>query len=234
MGEMSIPRADIGEKGIEEAAGTIAITPEPEVVEPAPQEDEWTPENVERLKQQIRAELLRELLDGLIDQKLENKVEELQDIEKRIPGSPYVQLPPERVDAIQQQIRELTRQRTQNRVRAERYLKEMGPDVLPFLEALASHPFDLTRRAVQRVVKEIGDVRGAPISIWSLNDPDEWVRKLAHESLETLLPGAPIRYSASAAERSRLVAQEQYYQLWDAEMRFRIREALLADANIDE
>ena len=80
-------------------------------------------------------------------------------------------------------ISELSRQRSQNRVRAEAALKRLGPVTLPYLEKAARHPFALTRRAVIRIVAETGGPDGADLMRAALSDKDPWVKKLAREAL---------------------------------------------------
>ena len=81
-------------------------------------------------------------------------------------------------------ISELSRQRSQNRVRAEAALKRLGPVPLPYLEKAARHPFELTRRAIIRIVAETGGPDGADLLRAALSDKDPWVKKLAREALE--------------------------------------------------
>lgn len=80
-------------------------------------------------------------------------------------------------------VSELSRQRSQNRVRAEAALKRLGPVTIPYLEEAARHPFALTRRAVIRIVAGTKDARGEKLLRAALKDEDSWVRKLAHEAL---------------------------------------------------
>ena len=133
----------------------------------------------------------------------------------------------EQADEIATQIHELTRQRTTNRVRAEARLKQLGSPALPFLENVASHPFNLTRRAVQRIVADIGNLSGAPIAIGALNDSDDFVRKIAAENVKALL-GTSISYDPEASETERVEAQNQLWTVWDGLVRNMARERVLA------
>ena len=81
-------------------------------------------------------------------------------------------------------ISELSRQRSQNRVRAEAALKRLGPVTLPYLEKAARHPFALTRRAIIRIVAETGGPDGADLLRAALSDKDPWVKKIALGALE--------------------------------------------------
>jgi len=84
---------------------------------------------------------------------------------------------------IRRYVSELSRQRSQNRVRAEAALKRLGPVTLPYLEKAARHPFALTRRAIIRIVAETGGPGGEKLLRAALKDEDSWVRKLAREAL---------------------------------------------------
>lgn len=89
---------------------------------------------------------------------------------------------PELDARIRGYVNELSRQRSQNRVRAEAALKRLGPVTLPYLEKVARHPFALTRRAVIRIVAETGG--GSELLRAALKDEDPWVKKLAADALK--------------------------------------------------
>jgi hypothetical protein len=224
MGVMTIPRDKIAPKGVKESAGTILL-PETPTAAPAPAQPQLTPEQSrEQMKRELRAEILRELLDQIIDEKVSAAAEQLKFTSYNF--EEQGELSNDEAAAIEDAVRELTRQRTQNRVRAENELKRIGSAALPYLEPLMGHPFELTRRAVQRIVREVGDVRGAPMAIDGLNDPDYFVRDLAHEALKSLLPSS-IAFAPNDPEASRLAAQAQYNALWDATARARARDSIL-------
>lgn len=84
---------------------------------------------------------------------------------------------------IRRYVSELSRQRSQNRVRAEAALKRLGPVTLPYLEKAVRHPFALTRRAIIRIVAESGGPEGEKLLRAALKDEDSWVRRLAREAL---------------------------------------------------
>ena len=173
------------------------------------------PELIEELKIDLRREILRELIEGVIDDKIDDSLDaKLGSAD--LGGSvrlPVEALPADAILEVQHLVRELGRQRSRNRVRAEAGLKDFGPGVLEYLDQASVHPFELTRRAVQRIVHEVGDFRGAPLSIDGLNDKDEHVRRLAHQALKRILD-ANISYSATATEEQRLAAQTGYRELW--------------------
>lgn len=226
MGTMTIPRSKIAPDGVKEVEGTIVLPEEPAA--PPPVEPGILPEEERaRLKEEIKAEILRELLDEMIERKLDAALGGVRTADT-LPFGHDLQsgLTNDEILEIQDAVRELSRQRTQNRVRAERHLKNMGPAVLPYLEAVAGHPFELTRRAVQRIVRELGDPRGAPIAIEALNDPDEFVRSLARDALEVVFP-ADIAYDPTASENRRREAQDNYRLLWDELLMAQARESVL-------
>lgn len=89
---------------------------------------------------------------------------------------------------IDDAIRELGRWRTQNRVRAERRLTDIGREAVEALIPVAeSHPFDLTRRAAFRVLLSVKDERAIPTALDALDDPDRFIRGYAVELLRTLM-----------------------------------------------
>ncbi|MGQ9592299.1 MAG: hypothetical protein ACUVYA_18635 [Planctomycetota bacterium] len=218
-----IPRAAIGPEGIEAAERTIELGPEPEAAPPAPTEEAGKEGEIENLKDELRREILEDV-ERILEERLGARA-----AEAIAPRGAEVVLSVEDVQWIEQNLYELTRWRTRNRVRAERHLRAMGSAVLPYLERVAAHPFWLTRRAVQRIVRDIGDVRGAPLAIRSLNDEDYYVRAIAHEALKALLP-SEILYNPSGPERQRLSAMAEYRELWERASSMRLRDAVLAGA----
>ena len=232
LGVMEIPRRDV--ERIEEAEDTIEL-PQP-VEEPAeaPEEEPSMEEMREQLREEIREEILRELFGAAIDDRLESTIPAARIAEAHYSKKLAAGLLNDEILEIEFLVRELGRQRTNNRVRAERKLADFGPSVLPFLCAPAVHPFDLTRRAIQRIVRDVGDFRGAPLSIAALDDEDPFVRSLAHDALRELLPEARISYHADAPPRQRVDAQAGYWQLWEDilldEAREIVLEQLAADA----
>jgi len=206
-----------------------ASATEPDAV-PAPKH-EVPPEVIEKLKQELRREILRELLEGIIDEKIDAKLDAtLHDAQ----ASGALRLPVETLPAAaildaQYQVRELCRQRNTNRVRAESQLKSLGPGVLEYLGPAAKHPLALTRRAVQRIVRDVGDYRGAPIAIDSLDDDDVFVRTLAYEAVRKVL-GASLPYDAEGPAASREQAKVAYRDLWLEIVRQEARHAMAAKA----
>ena len=118
---------------------------------------------------------------GTSPKKPEEKKKPVQEAEEAAgTGAP---VDPQRDAEIRRYVSELSRQRSQNRVRAEAALKRLGPVTLPYLETAARHPFALTRRAIIRIVAETGGPEGVKLLRAALKDEDSWVRKLAREAL---------------------------------------------------
>ncbi len=233
VGELGVLRFDRGEvEAVEAKEGTI--------VTPPPSEDPVTPTTpkveipaalIEELKAKLRREIIHELLEGIIDGKVDAKLDAA--IENAQKGGnlrlPIDALPADSILEAQYHVRELCRQRTRNRVRAESHLKTYGPGVIAYLEPAASHPLALTRRAVQRIIRDVGDYRGAPLAIDSLDDQDEFVRSLAHEALKKLFK-TNIKYNAKGSEASRLAAQKEFRSAWLDLVKLEARETLASRA----
>ena len=245
-GFMSIPRDKIAANGVEKADGMIRIPEAPKAPAPgaegaapaappaAGEREPMPPEAREELKRQLRSEIIRDLLDQIIDEKIQQiypaPVLQSSAIEEDGVEEP---LENDAILAIQDAVTELGRQRSRYRVRAERFLsQEAGSEALPYLELPAKHPFALTRRSVQRILLSIGDVRGAPMSIAALSDPDEFVRQLAHEALQTLLP-SDIAYDATADASEIRAAQDQYRALFKDSLKSHIREMALPEVALE-
>ena len=118
---------------------------------------------------------------GTSPKKPEEKKKPVQEAEEA--GGTGAPVDPKLDAEIRRYVSELSRQRSQNRVRAEAALKRLGPVTLPYLEKAARHPFALTRRAIIRIVAETGGPEGVKLLRAALKDEDSWVRKLAREAL---------------------------------------------------
>ena len=234
LGVMSIPRADV--RRVENAPDSYKL---PAAAEEASTGDEPTSEtssevpteSLDALKEQIRTELMRELLDAAIESRLEQKLDEVlgdttavqSSVDRNLAG----QLTGDEILHVEDLVRDLSRHRTTFRTRAERKLVAVGSPALPFLRGVANPPFELTRRAVQRILSDIGDVRGAPTAIGVLNDPDPFVRRLAGNALRKLLPHADVKYLDQASIQHRLQAQQAYSTAWKDYLRETARVALV-------
>lgn len=204
LGVMLIERQRIDR--VEASAGEILV---PEAVPPTITDDTPDPEPE---PWRIAGRTLDELIDAVIA--------------LRYGSGPAATLAPSRAAQIEAHVYELGRHRSRNRVRAERHLRNIGAAVLPFLDPAAKHPFELSRRAVQRIVRDVGDPAGAPLAIHGLNDSDEFVRHIAAEALRGMFDER-VRYRASWPEHRRLAAQDRYWELWTVLEREALRGALL-------
>lgn len=225
LGVMTLRRNSIAPDGIQAVDGVIELPEQPE--EPAPPVRPVLPDPVRQdIKEEIREEVLRDLIDRKIDEAIDSMFERPGVRSFGMVDDPTYGLSAEEAQRISDQVWELTRQRNTNRVRAEADLKRIGSAALPFLESVATHPFDLTRRAVQRIVGDVGDLRGAPLAIGALNDPDVFVRRLAGENVKDLM-GGTVRYNPAWGEKLRLEAQDEYWHVWDELIYNRAREKVL-------
>ena len=189
-------------------------------------------ETIDELRKELRREILHEILDELLGEKIDDAVGQVIDAQQlRRLGRQTAELEPERILEIQYLVRELMRHRTKNRVRAEVKLLAMGAEVVPYLEVAASHPFELTRRAVQRILRDTGAVEGTPLAIEALNDSDYHVRDLAQQALRRLL-SVRIAYAPDGHEAARKRAQSAYEEHWLSLESERLR-GLLAERTRD-
>lgn len=229
LGVMTFPKREV--LRVEEVEGSYEL-PAPagegdaaEPMEVEPEGEDTLPEDAyQRLKREVRNEILRELLDAAVEEKL-GGLAPAASTSEQLDLALTADLDREEILEIQALVYDLGRDRTTNRTRAERKLKEMGAIVLPYLKPLINHPADLTRRAVQRIVRDLRDVRGTPLAIEAMNDPDTFVRKFAGEALRVLIPNPPVAYHDNAPPRRRQASQHAYREYWGQ----LIQELALAD-----
>ena len=167
--------------------------------------------DLETLKAQLKEEILRELLEQMIETKLDVMLQ-AERVGRREALSP---LSGDELLEVQDAVRELGRNRTRNRVRAERTLTSYGESVLTYLRPAVHHPFNLTRRAAQRVVRDIGSREGALLAMDGLVDADRDVRQIAIESLRKILPEVVIAYHPDDSVNKVNRAQAEYWAAWD-------------------
>ena len=72
----------------------------------------------------------------------------------------------------------------------------------------------------------MADVRGAPIAISALNDPDQFVRRIAGFALHKLFPDSGVVYHDYAPPSYRLQAQQEYRKAWENYLRESTRVAV--------
>ncbi|MBN1420314.1 MAG: hypothetical protein JXP34_16155 [Planctomycetes bacterium] len=88
--------------------------------------------------------------------------------------------------SIEANIYDMARWRTRNRVRAERKLIAIGANAVPWVIAMARHPFELTRRSALRILIAAGDTRAIPAALIGLADDDRFVRELSDDLLRRI------------------------------------------------
>ena len=214
LGVMILNRADV--LYVEEEAGVIEIGGNSTAGEATSnaETDDTEAGNVsdlDTLKAQLKEEILRELLEQMVESKLDATLQ-AERVGRRATLSP---LSSNELLQVQDSVRELGRNRTRNRVRAERKLKSYGKTALSYLRPAVHHPFNLTRRAAQRVVRDIGSPEGALLAMDGLVDPDREVRQLAIESLRKILPEVVIAYHWDDSVNKLNRAQAEYWAAWD-------------------
>jgi hypothetical protein len=139
--------------------------------------------------------------------------EETEPTAKETAAAPMM-VSPELKQEIQDNLLDLTRWRSRNRVNAERRLVSLGPVVIPFLVQVSRDPFELTRRAVARIIRDIGHPSAIPIAIDLLMDEDNFVRETAAEGLRSIT-GIDLGYQPYASHESRYKAQQRWRQWWE-------------------
>jgi hypothetical protein len=134
--------------------------------------------------------------------------EETEDVEDEID--------PELKARIEGLVKDLARDKSKYRVRAERHLKKVGSAAVPFLLPLATHESDLARIAVFRLFDGYGDERTIEASIEALADPNEYVRDFAHRTLQKITR-EDFGYKHLASPRRREYAQKKWRKWWKEE-----------------
>jgi HEAT repeat protein len=127
---------------------------------------------------------------------------------------------------IQELASELERERSQNRVRAERHLRSIGKPAIPYLVPLTKSPGDLTRIAVMKLFYSFGDERVVESCIEALFDRNEYVRDYAAKTLRRIT-GQNFGYSPSASPRHRAAVKKKWSSWWESELE-RIRKEIQA------
>jgi hypothetical protein len=135
---------------------------------------------------------------------------------------PQKPIDPELKKRIEGLVDDLQRQKTRNRVQAERHLEAIGQPTIPFLVPIARSQNELTRIAVMRLFHSFGDQQVIQSAIEGLLDENEYVRDFANKALKRIT-GEDFGFLASASPRRREVAQKKWADWWQAEKK------LLAD-----
>jgi hypothetical protein len=129
---------------------------------------------------------------------------------------PQAPIDPKLKERIEELVRELTRQKANYRVRAERHLRAVGAPAVPFLLPLSSHEGELVRAAVFRLLAEFGDESVVDSSIEALADGSAAVRDLAHRALLRVTK-EDFGYQPQGTFKARQVAQDRWRRWWDEE-----------------
>ena len=87
---------------------------------------------------------------------------------------------------VQNWVRELQRQRTTNRTRAEKQLYRYGPAAVPYLLPVSRSRFDLARIAALRVLLKSPRYEAVPAALEGLKAENRWVRKLSWQLIEKI------------------------------------------------
>jgi len=134
---------------------------------------------------------------------------------------PKVDLPPEipelnpkRRAEVELWVFELQRQRSTSRTRAERYLGQVGPGVIPHLLPVARSPFDLARISALRILIKTPHFKAAGVALKGLQADNQWVRKLSWQ-LVVKISGVkgPFSWQDQESARKRSV-QLRRWQQW--------------------
>jgi hypothetical protein len=133
-----------------------------------------------------------------------------------VPAPPAAAIDPALENEILVMIEELTRHRARNRTRAENRLRAIGAPAVPYLAAIQHHPFDLTRRAVLRLVRDAESPAGVPIAVNALLDADVYVRQFADEALRRIT-AKDLGYRPSASPRARLAAHKRWVEFLESQ-----------------
>lgn len=145
--------------------------------------------------------------------------------EEEKPALPEID--PELKKRIEALVADLQRQKTRNRVQAERHLEAIGQPAIPYLIPIAKNPSDLTRVAVMRLFHSFGDQQVLEPAIEGLLDDNEYVRDLAHKALKRI-SGEDFGYQPNASPRRREAAQRKWAEWWESEKKLLAEERKLA------
>jgi len=123
---------------------------------------------------------------------------------------------PELKQRIETLVEDLQRQRSRNRVQAERHLEAIGQPTIPFLLPAVRHQNDLVRIAVMRLFHSFGDDQVTDAAIEGLLDDNEYVRDYANKTLKRVT-GEDFGYQPSASPRRREASHRKWADWWQRE-----------------
>jgi len=141
-----------------------------------------------------------------------------EDVESDEDGDFYEAIAPELKEKIESLVADLQRQRTRDRVRAERHLKSIGVPAVPFLLELSTHESGRVRVAVYRHFHRFGDDRVIGACVHALGDENEFVRDYANRALERIT-GEDFDFRPLASKSRRVEAATTWSQWWKKEQR---------------
>ncbi len=127
-----------------------------------------------------------------------------------------VPIDPDLKARILELVANLERQRSRERVQAERHLEAIGPPSIPYLLPLSKSENDLTRTAVMRLFHSFGDDRVIEPAIAGLLDDNEYVRDYAGKALKRIT-GEDFGFQAGASPRRREASHRKWTSWWEAE-----------------
>jgi hypothetical protein len=131
---------------------------------------------------------------------------------------------------IEDLVADLQREKSRNRVQAERHLEAIGQPTIPFLVPVARSENELTRTAVMRLFHSFGDQQTIEPCIQALLDENEYVREFANKALKRI-SGEDFNYQPSATPRRRELAQKKWADWWEKEKATMAEEKRKAEAN---
>lgn len=134
-------------------------------------------------------------------------------------------LTPEQEKELHELVFQLTRQDNRKRTRAEHQLLGRGPEVIPFVLPLTTHPLEWTRVATFRILHRHGGEEVVDAALLALEDDSQWVRKLAWETLcKVSGRGFPFPWDENSSATQRQQARTRWVEWWDERRRQRDEE----------
>lgn len=121
-------------------------------------------------------------------------------------------LTPKQQQEVQHWVRELQRQRTTNRTRAEKQLNRYGSAAVPYLIPVARSRFDLARIAALRVLLKSPRYEASAVALEGLKAENRWVRKLSWQLIEKI---SGVRSSFPWEDEDRSRARHNKARIWE-------------------
>lgn len=118
-----------------------------------------------------------------------------------------------RIEAL---VEDLQKDKSRNRVQAERHLEAIGQPAIPYLIPVAKSPSDLTRIAVMRLFHSFGDQQVIDTAIGALLDENEFVRDFGNRTLKRVT-GEDFGFQSNSSPRRRELSQAKWVSWWAEE-----------------